>query len=204
MEGPLLVLALVLLAVAPSPSLAVPGSHTYADVCRRMLTYVSFGYRDMLSICLIVRIYVRVVDGVACEGRMGKVVGRGPWKVTFGDCEFTGNTDGAPLVRKGSCPDAEGALDLQFRNITVVPVTAFQSMGKMTKLYLDFNRLSALPEGVFAGLASLNELGLECNQLTTLKAGVFDGLSSLWALKLNSNQLTFLATGVFAGLSSLT
>ena len=43
-----LVVELVLLAVAPSPSLAVPGSHTYADVCRRMLTYLSFGYRDIL------------------------------------------------------------------------------------------------------------------------------------------------------------
>jgi Leucine-rich repeat (LRR) protein len=132
------------------------------------------------------------------------VVGRGPWKITFGDCEFTGNTDGAPLVRTGSCPDAEGALDLQYRNITVVPATAFQGMGKMTKLYLDVNLLSALPEGIFAGLASLNELGLQCNQLTTLKAGVFDGLSSLWVLNLSINQLTALSSGVFAGLSSLT
>jgi hypothetical protein len=157
----------------------------------------------MLSICLIATIYVRIVDDVTCEGRMGKVVGRGPWKVTFGDCEFTGNADGAPLVRRGTCPDAEGSLDLQFRNITVVPATAFQGMGKMTKLYLDFNRLSALPEGVFAGLASLNELHLQCNQLTTVKAGVFDGLSSLSRLTLATNQLTLLPAGVFAGLSSL-
>jgi hypothetical protein len=143
---------------------------------------------------------------VACEGRWweGKVVERGPWKVTFGDCEFTGSMDGAPLVRKGSCPDAEGSLDLQYRNITVALATAFQGMGKMTKLFLDYNRFSDLPEGAFAGLASLNELGLQCNQLTTLKAGVFDGLSSLWLLDLSSNQLTLLPTGVFAGLSSLT
>jgi hypothetical protein len=33
MEGPLVVLALVLLAVAPSPSLALQGSHAYADLC---------------------------------------------------------------------------------------------------------------------------------------------------------------------------
>jgi hypothetical protein len=158
----------------------------------------------VICIRLIVRIYVRVVDDVPCEGRMGKVVGRGPWRVTFGDCEFTGNTNGAPLVRTGSCPDAEGFLDLQFRNITVVPATAFQGMGKMTKLYLDFNRFSALPEGVFAGLASLNNLGLSCNQVTgILHAGVFDGLSSLSDLTLANNTLTTLSPGVFAGLSSL-
>jgi hypothetical protein len=128
----------------------------------------------------------------------------GPWKVTFGDCVFTGNSDGAPLVRTGSCPDAEGALDLQYRNITVVPATAFQGMGKMTRLYLDHNSLSALPEGAFAGLASLRYLGLRCNQLTgTLRAGVFDGLSSLYEINLAINKLTTLSTGVFAGLSSL-
>ena len=135
---------------------------------------------------------------------MGKVVGRGPWKVTFGDCEFTGNADGAPLVRRGTCPDAEGSLDLQFRNITVVPVTTFQVMGKMTKLLLDYNRLSALPEGIFAGLASLNFFGLTCNQLTgTLHAGVFHGVPSLFILGLAVNNLTALSPGVFAELSSL-
>jgi hypothetical protein len=56
----------------------------------------------------------------------------GPWKVTFGDCVFTGNTDGSPLLRKGSCPDQVGSLDLSERNITVVPVAAFQGMGNMT------------------------------------------------------------------------
>ena len=56
----------------------------------------------------------------------------GPWKVTFGDCVFTGNTDGAPLVREGSCPDQIGSLDLEGRNITAIPVTAFQGMGNMT------------------------------------------------------------------------
>jgi hypothetical protein len=76
------------------------------------------------------------------EDREKTVVDREPWKVTFGGCVFTGNTDGAPLVCTGSCPDAEGALDLQYRNITDVPVTAFQGMGNMTKLYLEFNRLS--------------------------------------------------------------
>jgi hypothetical protein len=134
----------------------------------------------------------------------GVLRSRGPWKVTFGDCIFTGNSDGAPLVRTGSCPDAEGSLDLEYRNITVVPGTAFKGMGKMTKLYLDVNLLSALSEGIFAGLASLNELHLKCNQLTTLKAGVFDGLSSLEVLKLATNQLKLLPSGVFAGLSSLT
>ena len=135
---------------------------------------------------------------------MGKVVGRGPWKVTFGDCEFTGNTDGAPLVRTGSCPDAEGSLDLEYRNITEVQVNAFEGMGNMTKLYLEGNRLSALPEGIFAGLRSLHFLSLICNQLTgILQAGVFHGASSLFILGLAVNNLTALSPGVFAELSSL-
>ena len=56
----------------------------------------------------------------------------GPWKVTYGDCVFTGNTDGVPLLRHGSCPDQVGSLDLSERNITAVPVTAFHGMGNLT------------------------------------------------------------------------
>jgi hypothetical protein len=171
LSGPFLVLALVLLAAAPSPCSALDDGRWWCD-WERELQEKNRTY--------------------------------GPWKVTLGDCIFTGNSDGAPLVRTGSCPDAEGALDLQYRNITVVPVTAFQGMGKMTRLYLDHNSLSALPEGIFAGLTSLRYLGLRCNQLTgSLRAGVFDGLSSLHDIDLSVNQLTALSTGVFAGLSSL-
>ena len=107
-------------------------------------------------------------------------------------------------MRTGSCPDAEGSLDLQYRNITEVPVTAFQGMGNMKKLFLDYNGVSALPEGIFAGLAALNFIGLRCNQITgTLRAGVFNGLSSLFELLLGINNLTALSPGVFSGLSSL-
>jgi hypothetical protein len=187
MSGPFLILALVLLAAAPRrSSAAVPVPKVVRD------SIFSPGGEDRRW---------------GCDFRSDRektVVDRGPWKVTFGGCVFTGNSDGAPLVRTGSCPDAEGALDLQYRNITEVPVTAFGGMGNMTKLYLEGNRLSALPEGIFAGLASLNFLGLTCNQLTgILQAGVFHGASSLFELGLGVNNLMALSPGVFAELSSL-
>jgi hypothetical protein len=187
LSGPFLVLALVLLAAAPRrSSAAVSVPRVVRD------SIFSPGGEDPRWFCDF------------RSDREKTVVDRGPWKVTFGGCVFTGNSDGAPLVRTGSCPDAEGALDLQYRNITEVAVTAFQGMGNMTKLYLEFNRLSALPEGIFAGLASLNFLGLTCNQLTgTLHAGVFHGVPSLFILGLAVNNLKALSPGVFAELSSL-
>ncbi len=35
-----------------------------------------------------------------------------PWSVTFGSCAFSGDFDGAPLVRSGSCPTRDGWLNL--------------------------------------------------------------------------------------------
>ena len=187
LSGPFLVLALVLLAAVPRrSSAAVPVPRVVRD------SILSPGGEEPRWLC------------DYRSDREKTVVDRGPWKVTFGNCVFTGNRDGAPLVRTGSCPDTEGSLDLEYRNITVVPVNAFEGMGNMTKLYLEGNRLSALPEGIFAGLRSLHFLSLTCNQLTgTLRAGVFDGLSSLFELDLSQNRLTALSPGVFAGLSSL-
>ena len=54
-----------------------------------------------------------------------------PWTVGFGACTFSGNTDGAPLVRSGSCPTQGGGLNLEFKGITSVPAEAFAGMTKM-------------------------------------------------------------------------
>jgi hypothetical protein len=56
-----------------------------------------------------------------------------PWTVTFGNCSisccsFSGDTDGAPLVREGFCPDQAGKLDLDHKGITEVTADAFQNM----------------------------------------------------------------------------
>ena len=56
----------------------------------------------------------------------------GPWTVGFGDCEFSGNYDGAPLSRTGECPTQSGNLFLRNRGITSVPADAFANMGAMT------------------------------------------------------------------------
>jgi hypothetical protein len=54
-----------------------------------------------------------------------------PWTVGFGECTFSGNSDGAPLVRSGSCPTQGGKLDLSSKGITSVPAEAFAGMAKM-------------------------------------------------------------------------
>ena len=67
-----------------------------------------------------------VVLAAAPKGASGR-----PWNVTFDGCVFTGDTDGSPLVRQGSCPDQAGLLDLSHKNITVVPGTVFRCMTKI-------------------------------------------------------------------------
>ena len=64
------------------------------------------------------------------------VVSRGAcaasWKVAFGGCTFTGDTNGSALVRNGSCPTHGGTLGLTGKGITAVPADAFKGMVKMT------------------------------------------------------------------------
>jgi hypothetical protein len=54
-----------------------------------------------------------------------------PWTVGFGECTFSGDYDGAPLVPSGSCPTQGGTLELSSKGITSVPPQAFQGMAKM-------------------------------------------------------------------------
>jgi hypothetical protein len=54
-----------------------------------------------------------------------------PWTVGFGGCTFSGDSNGAPLVRSGSCPTYAGQLDLSGKGITSVPADAFAGMAKM-------------------------------------------------------------------------
>ena len=56
-----------------------------------------------------------------------------PWTVALGNCSFSGDYAGAPLVRTGFCPTQNGILDLNNRGITSVPSSdAFQGMSQMT------------------------------------------------------------------------
>jgi hypothetical protein len=54
-----------------------------------------------------------------------------PWTVASGNCSFSGDYAGAPLVRTGSCPTQAGMLDLRFTGITSVQPDAFQGMPQM-------------------------------------------------------------------------
>jgi hypothetical protein len=51
--------------------------------------------------------------------------------VAFGNCTFSGDYAGAPLVRAGSCPTQGGVLDLSGKGITSVPADAFAGMVKL-------------------------------------------------------------------------
>ena len=56
-----------------------------------------------------------------------------PWSVTYGGCVFSGDLDGAPLVRSGSCPTAAlGVLSLSNKGITSVKDDSFVGMGACT------------------------------------------------------------------------
>ena len=56
-----------------------------------------------------------------------------PWTVAFGNCTFSGDYAGAPLVRTGgSCTKEPPHLDLSSKGITSVQPDAFQDMQQMT------------------------------------------------------------------------
>ena len=55
-----------------------------------------------------------------------------PWSVTFGGCTFSGDYNGAPLERSGSCPTQSGSLDLRKKVITSVKSDSFAGMGACT------------------------------------------------------------------------
>ena len=55
-----------------------------------------------------------------------------PWSVTFGGCTFSGDYNGAPLERSGSCPTQSGDLYLYHKGITSVKNDSFAGMGACT------------------------------------------------------------------------
>ena len=60
-----------------------------------------------------------------------RVTHAAPWTVGFGDCTFSGDTDGAPLARTGECPNQMGSLDFQNKGIMSLPEGVFAGMGKL-------------------------------------------------------------------------
>ena len=55
-----------------------------------------------------------------------------PWSVTYGGCSFSGDYNGAPLERSGSCPTQSGYLQLINKGITSVKSDSFAGMGACT------------------------------------------------------------------------
>nr|AIO08265.1 variable lymphocyte receptor C [Petromyzon marinus] len=100
-------------------------------------------------------------------------------------------------------PASTERLELQYNQLTAVPVNAFKALTQLTYLNLDSNKLQSLPVGVFDQLKNLNELRLNDNQLKSLPSGVFDSLTKLTILQLDYNQLQSIPAGVFDKLTNL-
>ncbi len=116
-----------------------------------------------------------------------------PWTVAFGNCTFSGNFKGAPLVRTGVCPGFSGGLNLAARAITSVQPDAFAGLQKMTWLSLSGNQLSDLPTDNFPGdHYSLQSLNFSNNNFSALSHDIFDRLYGITRLDLSSNKLSAL------------
>ncbi len=96
------------------------------STAQRIVLLKSFGYSDRMVKKSILKLWLALWLLAASRGTSAL-----PWKVVFGGCVFSGDNDGAPLVRSGSCPSESGKLDLAGRGITSVPAQAFEGMATM-------------------------------------------------------------------------
>ena len=91
-------------------------------------------------------------------------------------CTFSGDYDGAPLARTGTCPTGPCSdsycdkLVLYNLNITSVPAHSFESMSTVKTLVLRGNAIKSLSGVVFP--PSLVELDLSENKLESLRGVV--------------------------------
>jgi hypothetical protein len=132
------------------------------------------------------------------------------WTLNYGGCIFSGNVNGAPLVREGSCPTATGTLVLSSLGITEVPApyiylykhimhtyydkhimqvpaNAFQGMNMLEGLLLDNNNLQVLPEAIFSGLSTVTTIDVSYNKLGVMPVGLLRGLTSLTSFQMQGN-----------------
>nr|AGJ51087.1 variable lymphocyte receptor C [Petromyzon marinus] len=100
-------------------------------------------------------------------------------------------------------PASTERLELQYNQLTSIPVKAFHGLTRLTFLGLSDNKLPSLPVGVFDQLKNLDKLYLGQNQLKSLPPGVFDKLTKLTVLWLNDNQLQRIPEGAFDKLTKL-
>ena len=70
-----------------------------------------------------------VLAGVVLVLSVGSAHAGRPWSVQFGGCVFSGDYDGALLVRTGSCATQAGELYLYNQGITSVKSDSFADMG---------------------------------------------------------------------------
>ena len=100
-----------------------------------------------------------------------------PWKKVFGGCVYSGDLNGAPLLRSGECPTAGGELNLNNLGITALPAKSFAGISNITALYLSKNEIAVLPPDIFKGLTGKGREGWRGrerrNGFTSTKAEVY-------------------------------
>ena len=85
-----------------------------------MVTHASLGYKRRRGLGLLAGLALLPATARAAR----------PWTVQFGQwCTFSGDYDGAPVARSGTCPAATGMLELSGKGITAVPAETFDDCG---------------------------------------------------------------------------
>jgi Leucine-rich repeat (LRR) protein len=120
-----------------------------------------------------------------------------PWKKEFGGCVYSGDLNGAPLLRSGECPTASGELNLNNLGITVLPALSFAGISNITALYLSKNEIAVLPPDIFKGLTGKPKL--TCFTSTKVQMLTLTRLPAITTLHLDNNKLKELQRGIFSG-----
>ena len=80
-------------------------------------------------------------------------------------------------------------LDIQYNQITHIPVNSFAELSNLTILYINDNKITNLYNDSFAGLGNLKQLNLDNNALGSLPFSVFKPLVSVEHVSLSNNRL---------------
>jgi hypothetical protein len=120
-----------------------------------------------------------------------------PWKKEFGGCVYSGDLNGAPLLRSGECPTASGELNLNNLGITALPAQSFAGISNITALYLSKNEIAVLPPDIFKGLTGKPKF--TCFTSTKVQMLTLTRLPGMTTLHLDNNKLKELQRGIFSG-----
>ena len=94
-------------------------------------------------------------------------------------------------------------VNLRAKNITHLPMGAFDKISNCQNLDLSDNNMSVIKDGTFKNLVHLMTLTLSGNPLREIRGGMWEGLQSLQVLDITSTNLTKVQLKGFAHLESI-